>query len=290
MFSPDLIPGLKIDRGVALVLCSCLFVITCEPFEPLQENKRHFFSVNGYLDASADTQWVRVMPVRESLGMDTDLPVPVVTLQHMESGERMVMRDSLFQFRGNRYAYNFWTEMQVYPMHTYRLTVAGADGRTSSAEATLPEDFPPPQFRAPEFDADILEIREVEKLADTRVTYRIRHIQSGEVFEWVFPQLQNSRFIPPATYRVAIHAGAMQAKIEESYCGIVIIERNVLVAAGGPDWPDFVSLDKYTVTLPDGDYSNIENGVGFFGGIISKTFPYIDISGNDGLVQIPCIN
>lgn len=276
--------------GIA-VLSSWIFIIACEPFEPLQENKRHFFSVNGYLDASADTQWVRVMPVRESIDMEPGLAgmaIPTVTLQHLESGEQVAMRDSLFQFWGDRYARNFWTTMPILPEQSYRIVVEGSGGRISRAETTLPKDFPVPEFHRPEFNADILVIRQVERLADVQVTYRMRHIQSGEEFEWVFPQLQNSTFIPPTTYRVSIDAGAMKAKIEESYCDIAVTERGVFAAAGGPDWPDFISLDKYTVTLPDGEYSNIVNGVGFFGGIISKTFPYIDFTGNRGLFQVPC--
>lgn len=265
-----------------------VLMVTCEPFEPLQENEHHYFSVNGYLDASADTQWVKVMPVRESLDMAPDLPVPAVTLQHMESGETVVMNDSLYHFRGERYVYNYWTTIPVHPEHSYRLEVEGSEGRTSHAETTLPKDFPIPEFHRPEFNADILVIQEVEHLADVQVTYNIRHIQSGEEFDWVFPQLRNGTFIPPDTYRVSIEAGAMNAKIIESYCGIVVTDRSVFAAAGGPDWPDFISLDKYTVSLPDGEYNNIVNGVGFFGGIISKTLPYIDFAGNQGLFQVPC--
>ncbi|MEX0647884.1 MAG: hypothetical protein WEA56_10410 [Balneolaceae bacterium] len=272
---------------IIIALFSWFLITGCEPFEPLQENERHFFSVNGVLDASADTQWVRVMPVRESLNMEPGLPVPAVTLQHPESGDSVTMNDSLVDYRDGRYAYLFWTTMEVHPEQTYHLTVEG-DGQTSRAEATLPEDFPVPEFRNPEFNGDILLVEQVKHLADVQVIYRLRFDGSGEIFEWVFPHLQNSAFIPPDTYRASINAGTMRTKIIESYCGFTVTERTVFVAAGGPDWPDFISLDKYTVTLPDGDYSNIENGVGFFGGIISKTFPYVDASGNDGLNRVPC--
>lgn len=273
-----------------IVVLQAGFILTtaCEPFEPLEENKQHFFSVNGFLDASSDTQWVRVMPVRESLDMEPDLPAPKVTLHHPESGESEEMKDSLFTFRGNRYTYLYWTNMEVHPEETYRINITGQNGRTSRAEATLPSDFPDPEFLRPEFGADILSIQRVKKLAEVRVTYRLRFNDSGEIFNWVFPQLQYSTFHPPDKYRATIDAGKMRVKIIESYCGFTVTDRTVFVAAGGPDWPDFVSLGKYAVTLPDGTTNNIENGVGFFGGIISKTFSYIDFTGNRGLFETPC--
>lgn len=277
-----------IFRCWVLVLLVGILISSCEsPFEPIQENERHYFSINGYLDASADTQWVRVMPVRESITLEPELPIPVVKLEHLQSGESVVMDDSLFHYAGDRYAYIFWTTMQVQPLQTYRISVTDSSGRSSHAEATLPEDFPVPQFREPEFGADILIIQGVEKLADVQVVYRIRRDRTGQEFEASFPYLQQSIFIPQTTYRVPINPDFGRSRIREMYCDISVTERNVFVAAGGPGWVDFLSLDRHTIALPDG-VSNIENGVGYFGGIISKTFPYIDIEGDAGLFHVPC--
>lgn len=290
--------GRGVKRHLILLHCESTILFTIvtltiitaacdQPFDPVQENERHFFSVNGYLDASADTQWIRVMPVRESLDQDSGLSIPIVTLQHLESGEQVVMRDSVFHFPGDRYAYNFWTTLPVLPEQSYRLVVEGPDGRASHAEATLPEDFPQPRFREPEFGADILLIEEVERLADIQVVYRIRDNRTGEEFEAPFPYLQYSVFIPQSTYRVSINPEFGRTQIMAMYCGITVVERNVFVASGGPGWPDFVSLDRHTITLPDG-ISNVENGVGFFGGVVSKTFPYISAEGEHGLFQVSC--
>lgn len=278
---------MKIESYAFIVIGTIILAACEQPFEIFQENERHFFSISGYLDASADTQWIRVMPVRESLELESGLPVPTVTLQRVESGQTVVMQDSVFHFPGDRYAYNFWTTMPVLPEQSYRLVVEGPDGRTSRAETALPKDFPVPRFREPEFGADILIIEQVERLADIQVAYHIRNDRTGEEFEAAFPYLQHSVFIPQSTYRVPINPEFGQTRIMEMYCGITVTERNVFVASGGPDWLDFLSLDKHTIALPDG-VSNIENGVGFFGGIISKTFPYVDIEGNRGLFQAPC--
>src|SRR5690625_6403028 len=68
----------------------------------------------GYLDASADTQWVRILPVREELFLEPRPLDFIVTMEHAESGESIVMQDSLFSyFQG--YAWNFRSEMDIRP-------------------------------------------------------------------------------------------------------------------------------------------------------------------------------
>ncbi|MDR8392546.1 hypothetical protein NC796_15430 [Aliifodinibius sp. S!AR15-10] len=228
------------------------------------------------------------MPVRETLDLDANLTAPAVTLEHIQSGEMVTMNDSVFNYAGDRYAYIYWTTMDILPEQTYRITATGDDGHSSEAQATLPHDFPVPQFREPEFGADILIIREVEKLADVQVVYTIQRDGTAEEFKAAFPYLEFSIFIPQATYRVPINPEFGRSQIREMYCNISVTERNVFVASGGPEWVDFLSLDRHTIALPEG-ISNIENGVGYFGGIISKTFPYIDIEGNTGLFQVPCL-
>ena len=43
------------------------------------------------------------------------------------------------------------------------------------------------------------------------------------------------------------------------------------VAAAGPDWPDLAAINDQTLALPN-IVSNVEEGIGFLGGIISRTF------------------
>lgn len=258
-----------------------------ESLDSLQENDRYFYSVNGYLDATADTQWVRVMPVRESITPAAEIEVPTVTLEHAGSGETVLMKDTLIHFEDERKILNFWTTMEILPEETYHLTVEGHDGRISSAQTTLPGDYPTPFFSQPEFGEDILIINSVEQLADLQVIYRIEFYHTEVVFNVRYPQLQNGFKVEQSRYRAPIDPDLLRLQLMEAYCNFTVLERNVFVASGGPGWPDFVSLDRHTIALPD-YLSNIENGVGFFGGIISKTFPYIDIEGDDGLFEYDC--
>jgi len=127
-----------------LLICITWILSGCnETFEPWQENDQYHFSMFGYLDASADTQWVRILPVREELFLEPRPLDFIVTMEHAESGESIVMQDSLFSyFQG--YAWNFRSEMDIRPGQTYRITASHPDGRSSHTTVQLPEDFPTP--------------------------------------------------------------------------------------------------------------------------------------------------
>ncbi len=89
---------------------------SCDPvFEPMQENDRYFFSIYGYLDASSDTNWIRVMPIREEFLMEPETIDATVTIKDLSSETTTVMNDSLFYYGDNAYAWNFWTAMPLEP-------------------------------------------------------------------------------------------------------------------------------------------------------------------------------
>jgi hypothetical protein len=53
----------------------------------------------------------------------------------------------------------------------------------------------------------------------------------------------------------------------------------ILVAAGSPDWPEFLRLDPETELLP-GVASNVEGGVGYVGGVVTDTITVYSTPGN----------
>lgn len=139
------------------LLCSCvafsllLFASACDQtFEPLIEHDR-YFSIFGVLNPAADTQWIRVTPIRDLLTTST-LPGPieaVVTLEDLSTGQIVTLSDSLFAYgvtnldhSQHRYAYNFWTTHPIRPGATYRLTVTRSDGTKSSATVPMAKEYP----------------------------------------------------------------------------------------------------------------------------------------------------
>lgn len=254
------------------------FVTGCDPtFEPMEENDRHVFSLYGYLDASADTQWVRVTPVRESVAVIPDEIDATVTVEHLSSGETALMHDSLRRFFHDVHAYNFWTTMELHPEATYRLKMVTSDGKSSDATVTLPEDFPTPRIRLADPDTDdpdIVLIEGVERLADVQVLYHVRDASGNESVISV-PHAHDALHRESAAYDVVIDPDDVQDYFERYYPGGIgeLVDKEVFVASAGPDWQSFDSIDEIIATLPNA-LSNVENGVGFLAGVLSITIPY----------------
>lgn len=224
----------------------------------------------GYLDASADTQWVRIMPVRDSLFYQPDEIDATITLEELETGNTITLNDSLFHFSNNRYAYNFWTTQSLEPSRTYRLKAERSDGAVSHATITLPADFPTPIayiWEPDDFSPDRIEIEGVEKLVDAQIIYNSQ-IQRSSI-----SIIKDTVAVPDGSYQVLIQPWM---NIESFGTSIDMIPKenlNIFIAAATRDFPDFAAVDEITISFPGG-VSNVEKGIGYVGGIVSKTIPY----------------
>ena len=61
----------------------------------------------------------------------------------------------------------------------------------------------------------------------------------------------------------------------------------MFVASAGAEWINFYELDEDIYTLAEG-VSNIENGVGFLLGAVTKTIPWQFCYDTDGTTFIAC--
>lgn len=273
------------------------FLQSCdESFEPLKENNRFFFSIYGYLDASADTNWIRLIPLREGL---EELPEvdATVTLEHMESGTVTVMNDSLFQFAFGRTTLNYWTTMELFPGETYQIVAARSDGNQSSVLIEIPDDFPTPKV-IEDFGAnhglDTVLIEGVQNLADVRTLWRVSENFSFRTPVYNFPHLQDTVEVVGTDWIVEIPTNmdfSMIARLYESASFgidelITVQHKQVWVASAGPGWLYFPDIEDNVIALPDG-ISNVENGTGYVIGIVSKTVPLESCFQGDDLVACP---
>jgi hypothetical protein len=85
------------------------------------------FSIYGYFDPSADTQWVRVTSFRTSVFSNPGAVDAEVTIEELGTGRTIEMIPTLFtQGSGNSgdslFAYNFRTEEPIDFGAIYRLT------------------------------------------------------------------------------------------------------------------------------------------------------------------------
>lgn len=185
-----------------------LIITSCNPvFEPLDKDHNYYFSIYGYLDASADTNWLRITPVRDQLFLETEEVDAVVTLENLATGEREVMKDSVFHYEGTP-AHNFWTTMNIEPAQTYRITARNSRFDSSYVDVILPDDFPTPLVVAPPdfFSAFsiTIHIEGVEHLADARTFHQIQR-QSADRQQIVsFSHMPDTSdaVMPPGEHRI----------------------------------------------------------------------------------------
>lgn len=272
----------------SLLIISFLLLPGCEQtFNPIKDNYRAPFSMFGYLDASADTQTVRITPLQEQVSTHTELPDMHVTLEHLGSGKTTVLKDSLQQFYlpGGYTALNSSTAMAVDFGETYKLTAERPDGASSSVIATIPEDFPEPQVIWNDGIGCYITLRitGVERVADVQYRMRVRITRPGLQFERSLSapyrnliqrtagnEYRILMYLPRARSTAFDELGALPANTD-----LEILDRHIFIASGGPEWIDYEelkSLDDLVYALPE-TASNVENGVGYVIGIVSKTIP-----------------
>ena len=269
-----------------LIVCANLLFVGCEPsFDPIQENDR-YYSLFGYLNASADTQFVRVEELRDSLatGALRNLDAEV-TLTNTSTGQSVIMEDSLFEYPKG-VAHNFFTTMDINPNQEYKLVVNGPAG-TSSVEVKIPDTFPEPDLLDPPDEDPFVIVRGIDRLVGAKMIYNscqncicgapetspppcpeVPFIRSME-----FYSLEDTTSFPNGTIRVPIDSLDNRQEIETEYPAsreFTITSYKLMIAAGTDQWPDFIALDDEAAALPN-VATNVTGGTGFVGGIVSDT-------------------
>ena len=256
-----------------VLFAAVLLLAHCDDtvLDPFKESNLHF-SIGGFLDGGVDTQFVRVSPVRDSIFLGPGPLDASVTLEHLATGETTTWHDSVFFYKAvgavsENIAHNFWSAAPLEPLATYRMTVANTDGVKSSATVTLPDTFPTPIV-----DGNTIKMRGIERLADVIVEYRMEELLSGRILTIPISYLEEVSRVQ-GEFWVFVDRSGDESDINARFliARLQTLSIKITVAAAGPDWPDLTEIDRETLALPD-VVSNIEDGVGFLGGIISKTF------------------
>lgn len=276
---------------ILLPFAFCLFTLfSCnETFEPFQENDQFYFTIYGYLDASADTQWVRIAPVRGEFDMMSEIPEMTVQLEDLETGQLESMNQKLVQFGQGFNAINVWSLMDILPQKRYRLTAVTAQGNVSQVSVTIPDPFPVPKLltiSVPGLPTEyLLYVSDIDQIADvqSRWHYRVStpfweeeryHVfslregvkENDNAFGDYFVELD------PESEKENIMADALVLSIPGGQ--IEFLENQIYVASAGPEWdPNIGGIDDLVYFLPDG-FSNIEDGLGYMVGIFSRNIPF----------------
>jgi hypothetical protein len=263
---------LRVIRGLISILAAATSIGCDESFTPIAPTELQF-SVFGYLDASADTQWVRVMPIRSLLPTS---PAPLgatVTLEHLGTGRVVELRDSVFRFAPSAevgsdgtYLNNFWTTEPVEPGAAYRFSARLPGGQPSEAVVAVPPGYQVEvwirQPRTPGYD--LVRLSGLEHVA---FVILLRHYVNA-----CGPQLDRYVYRTSSSDGDAIVIPLTSPPLLPIACGGPEIQkRELLIVGSGAPWPSGMEYRSSTMgNLP----SNISNSIGFLGGVLTRVVLY----------------
>jgi hypothetical protein len=185
---------------ICFTLCSLVLFTGCDQtFEPLQENDKYHFSIYGTLDAAADTQWIRIGVPRGNINETPDPSGITVILEHVETGQSVVMQDSLF---ASRDLLNYWTTMPLENEHTYQIHAERGDRKSSKVTVTIPEELPTPLVTNNNFTpfGYNIYIDDSVELADLRSKWYVLLSPQTERIKKVYTFNYRNRIIHVPTY------------------------------------------------------------------------------------------
>ncbi|MEX0649362.1 MAG: hypothetical protein WEA56_06820 [Balneolaceae bacterium] len=281
--------------GIILFVCSFLFLTSCDStFEPLGENDKYHFSIYGFLDVNADTQWVRVGTARQAIDDAPDPTGITVTLENLQTGEIEEMQDSLFKTQD---FLNYWTTMDIENEQTYRIKAEGTEGNFSHVDLTTPIALPTPlvlENTFPPYGFSVYIDDVVEHIADIQSRwYVILNPETNPVkktFTFTYRTEMKHVEVYDGTFTVFAPLEDEEDYIEGNI-GIneyKVAHRQFFVAAAGPEWDENISSIDDLEYFINSTASNVENGLGYVTGIDSKWVPYFTCQTPDNSDVIPC--
>lgn len=258
--------------------CILFFSVSCDnTFEPFQKNNQYIFSMYGTIDLHADTQWVRVMPIGQTLFIEEAEPIDAtVELTRNSTGQVVTMNDSLFQFAANAFAWNYWVPISLHPDEAYTVTARNSENEESKVIIQTPSILPVPEVVEYFEDDDRGTIigSSKDSLVVLEVRYRAQNLLCGPEKEIVISfinGIDHSR----EDYRVNMsNAGRIASSFGVLLGNYRVNSRKFVVVSVSEDWPDLAEYSDDEIVLPH-VATNVENGTGFVPGIAKRV---IDIT------------
>lgn len=285
---------------VALLVCLLALAGCRESVDPIVGSEVPF-TIWGFVNAGADTQYVRVFEVSDQLVPDLDATIDArVVSTDLTSGSSREWTYERVVFDSSIAGHVFWAPFRAETGHRYRLEVIRSDGETSSVEVTVPEPV--------ELTINTSEIQfyipvhiqgDIPNLVGPRVIYTGINVPPSNAWPPgtpVHPPVLHSvtidytermrrvggEWLLPVNFaqdRKAVYddfaANCLITGAEGSAPNVWIRGLEISVLAADSTWsPPGGVFDPDRLSVP-GTFSNVENGYGFFGAGIGFTYRLI---------------
>lgn len=249
-------------RWNALVAIVLAVLAGCEAvLDPIEDAGR-YFSMSGYLDTEADTNWVRVERVAETFEPTPD-PLDIQVWLDGPDGTAPLTQETVELVTGT--AHLFWTTEDLEPSVTYTLVAERPDGAQTRATVRMPDPFPEPVLDDGPYACPItVTVRGVERVADAVAIY---HLDGSPSRTFQFDKRRLLETSGDVT-RAYVYFGndALAMGLSPLDINNPNLTSEIVLAVVTAEWPE--EMDLETDLIPR-DNPNIENGVGFVGGVTS---------------------
>lgn len=286
-----------LEKNISLWILIPFVVVlgSCEvAFEPLVNSGLHY-TVAGYLDTDSDRQLIRVVPIRSGIDRPTSYEeIPVVTLRNLGTGVQTVWNDSTYTMDDGSLALAFTSRETATAGQTYQVQVTGSRG-TSTATVEVPDAPGHP---------DSLSTIEFPAINNFPVTlHGVTNVIAVEIFYGFRGNTSKSTddkeaILSAVSEYTGEHRGAEKNGdwefevrilddrdiISDIAPGDILLECMVIRAATpSAGWqPPPGGIFDPEVLIQPGLFSNVENGLGWFGAVsrTSYVWPVINLPEN----------
>ena len=257
------------------LLLALVGLAACEvPLDPIEPSDR-VFSLSGYLDTSADTQWVRVEPLARTADGDPEPIDATVTLADLGGGGEVTLRQRVRAFASGP-AHLFWTTADVAPGRTYRLEARRPDGATTTIDVALPATgtFDVTVVTGPRVCPTVVEVSGAERVVDVQSRYVV--LVEGEPVEYrfshadTFVRQEDGSIAASVYFADDAHVMGLDPLVDPAFQGV--LSADVVAAIATDDWPDPTGLSLEAILQIEG--FGVEGGVGFVGGAVTERRPF----------------
>jgi hypothetical protein len=261
-------------RLLVIGILAAIVASACDDsFSPISPSGLQF-SILGYLDASADTQWIRVTPIRPVATTSPDPLGVSVTLEDLGTNHVIELRDSVFRFSPSDpdlgsdgvYLHNYWTTKRIEPAATYRLSVAQDDKAPAEAVVEVPGDYDIEAWFSQRGQPNLLRLAGLEHVG---LVFLVTYFS-----DLCGPGITRTPVTIP-TEESDIHSIPIRGRFPERQgCGSTDVDRQDLwVAGSGAQWPSGTGTGTRALGTTDIP-SNISHSVGYLAGVLTKSIPH----------------
>lgn len=263
--------------GLLALLAATAGAACDDSFTPIEPTAQRL-SVWGYLEATRDTQWIRIGALRPTVftsGASGDsLPVQA-TLEDLTNGGIIQLRQATVRWgitapvdSAGTTVHNFWTTAPIRPGASFHFRAHGDIGRPVDAVVRIPADYHMEvllgqAWNSPHGDSLVLiGLHYVAFVSAT--TFTVDSCGDASVDQSYAPvsdTLHDAHSTPLFRVTPARRPG----------CGPRFVTgRTLSIVGSGSAW----AQDPSGVGFGDVGPGNVTDGVGFVGGTLSKTVPY----------------